>query len=63
MNTVAESETKSLPLSEYISRMKNLGFEDDQIQGMINSLVKRGIIAIESDKSMVKFDRGEKLCG
>ena len=59
MNTVTESETKSLPLSDYINRIKNLGFEDDQIQGMINSLVKRGIIAIEPDKSMVKFLRGK----
>lgn len=57
MNTVAETETKSLPLSDYINRMKNLGFEDDQIQGMIKSLVKRGDIAIEPTKSMVRFLR------
>lgn len=55
MNTVTKAETKSLPLSDYINRMKNLGFEDDQIQGMISSLVKRGIIAIEPTKSMVEF--------
>ncbi|MBR2213004.1 MAG: hypothetical protein IJ889_01050 [Eubacterium sp.] len=59
MNTVAEAKTKSLPLSEYINRMKNLGFEDDQIQGMIMSLVKRGDIAIEPTKSIVRFLRYE----
>lgn len=59
MNTVAEAETKSLLLSEYINRMKNLGFEDDQIKGMIMSLVKRGDIAIEPTKSIVKFLRYE----
>ena len=57
MNTVMEAETKSLPLSEYINRMKNLGFEDDQIRGMIKSLVKRGDIAIEPTKSIVRFIR------
>lgn len=58
MNTVTEAETQSIPLSEYINRMKNLGFEDDQIQGMIISLLKRGVIDIEpprSKKSIVKF--------
>lgn len=57
MNTAVESETESLPLSEYINRMKNLGFEDDQIRGMIKSLVKRGDIAIEPTKSIVRFIR------
>ncbi len=60
MNTVAEAETKPIPLNDYINRIKNLGFEDDQIHGMIISLLKRGVITIEPTeptKSMVGFIR------
>lgn len=57
MNISAEAETKSLPLSDYINGMKNLGFEDDQIKGMIWSLVERGDIAIEPIEPIVKFIR------
>jgi len=59
MDTAVESETESLPLSEYINRMKNLGFEDDQIKDMIESLIERGIIAIEPTKPIVGFIRYE----
>lgn len=59
MNTVTEAETKPISLSDYINRIKNLGFDDDQIHGMIISLLKRGVIDIEPPESMVKFLRYE----
>lgn len=61
MNTVTEAETKPIPLSDYINRIKNLGFDDNWIHGMIISLLKRGVIdiVIEPPESMVKFLRYE----
>lgn len=48
---ITADKAKPISLNEYIKRIRNLGFEDDQIYGMIISLLKRGIIDIESTKS------------
>lgn len=50
-NKITADKTKPIPLNEYIKRIRNLGFEDDQTHGMILSLLKRGIIDIKSTKS------------
>lgn len=49
-NKITADKAKPIPLNEYIKRMKNLGFDDDQVYGMIISLLKRGIIDIKSTK-------------
>lgn len=61
-NKITADKAKPIPLNEYIKRMKNLGFDDDQVYGMILSLLKRGIIDIElpePTKPMVGFIRYE----
>lgn len=50
-NKITADKAKPIPLNEYIKRIRNLGFENDQVYGMIISLLKRGIIDIESTKS------------